>query len=345
MFQINDIESVRGLKDDLPSGYSCIGGSSLCLPSSNVTQIREEHIYVASKNVSSDSEYRAAYNGVKIKPNGDVTITYQYGYTEALITYEKCTDVIEQDNKACSGADKFSVDKVVIYYGAINRSSSPVSKTFSSSKYYSEGDIIRISVIIDFMTEAQEQDDDGTYQYTGQYSPQFCTISYGGQSCTESVTNRVISYEKEMSITLCEKYDKNKTCTQKDYVVTKGDTTTPRIYKGSLSGSNTYNKAFVATNIVAEVDSDDASSGVSQLISETIIPVLLAVLGVLALVTSVTLGYQIVKSADEPELRSEKIKKLRNILIGLAAVAIVLIAYEPAYEFAKKLITNQQSGK
>ena len=68
---------------------------------------------------------------------------------------------------------------------------------------------------------------------------------------------------------------------------------------------------------------------VDNLIYDTIIPVLITILLILAGVTIAVEGYKIVKSADEPQERQERIKHLRNILIGIGIAMLLLFVIEP----------------
>lgn len=91
---------------------------------------------------------------------------------------------------------------------------------------------------------------------------------------------------------------------------------------------------------VVIIDNEEAkkvmSSEVENMIYDTIIPVLLTVLGIAATVAVVLLGYQIIKTSDEPQERAEKIAKLKNILVGLVLAFGILIAAEPIMEFVER---------
>ena len=59
---------------------------------------------------------------------------------------------------------------------------------------------------------------------------------------------------------------------------------------------------------------------------------------IVAGVTLAMLGYQIVKSADDPQERKEKISRLRGILIGVAIALLLLFIIEPAKKFITKFL-------
>lgn len=82
----------------------------------------------------------------------------------------------------------------------------------------------------------------------------------------------------------------------------------------------------------------DATSDIEKIIFDTVIPALLLVLGLAAAVTLCALGYQIVKEADDASQRSENIQRIRNILIGIVAAFVILMAMEPFIKLMEKLI-------
>jgi len=82
----------------------------------------------------------------------------------------------------------------------------------------------------------------------------------------------------------------------------------------------------------------DKSKGIVQdFVVEDIIPVLIIILGIAAALTITILGYQIVKSADEPQERREKITRLKGILVGLGIAFLLLFAAKPAIKLIERL--------
>ena len=57
---------------------------------------------------------------------------------------------------------------------------------------------------------------------------------------------------------------------------------------------------------------------VSDIVMSIVMPVLYAVIGVFLVVKGAILGFQIVKAADEPQVRQEKIGALKWLVIGVA---------------------------
>lgn len=76
-------------------------------------------------------------------------------------------------------------------------------------------------------------------------------------------------------------------------------------------------------------------ANVEEIIYDTVIPALLGVLGIAAIVSCTILGYQIVKSADEPQERADKVKRLKQILFGIAIAFLLLMAVEPITNLIK----------
>ncbi len=60
---------------------------------------------------------------------------------------------------------------------------------------------------------------------------------------------------------------------------------------------------------------------VSNIVYTTILPIIWAVLGLILVIKGSMLGVQIVKSADEPQVRQEKIGSLKWLVIGVAIAA------------------------
>ena len=78
---------------------------------------------------------------------------------------------------------------------------------------------------------------------------------------------------------------------------------------------------------------DGAWEMVSNIVNNTLMPIIYAALGLFLLVKGAHLGMQIVKAADEPQVRQEKIGSLKWLVIGVAiafgvaVLADVLIDY------------------
>ena len=115
------------------------------------------------------------------------------------------------------------------------------------------------------------------------------------------------------------------------------------VFQGNYTNQSSLNVTPTLSGykvVVGDTKSAEAGEGVENLLYDTIIPALLIILGLTAAVTIAVLGTQIIKSSDEASERSEKIKQLRNILIGLAIAFIILFAIEPVSELVNRLMEN-----
>lgn len=79
---------------------------------------------------------------------------------------------------------------------------------------------------------------------------------------------------------------------------------------------------------------------IGEIVSGTVMPIIYAVLGLFLVVKGAILGVQIVKSADEPQVRQEKIGSLKWLVIGVAVaflaagvVHVVMNFFEGQFSF------------
>ena len=177
---------------------------------------------------------------------------------------------------------------------------------------------------------------DGAESYTGFYLPLYCNADSGipncgaGQSVSEQrnllVSKRIEALGTSLGLAkgsyLTSYYDKRQL-----------------VYNANMGINNSFSLGGGADAVLVKIDNttvNGAATGIESMIYDTIIPVLWVLLGICAVVTCTVLGYQIVKSADEAQERQDKIKSLRNILIGLAMAALILFAAEPIINFINK---------
>ena len=88
---------------------------------------------------------------------------------------------------------------------------------------------------------------------------------------------------------------------------------------------------FNLVNLLAEAPT--SHEGVNNLLAQaegivqTILNIIYVVLGLFLVVKGALLGVQIVKAADEPQVRQEKIGSLKWLVIGIAiAYAVTIVA-------------------
>ena len=70
----------------------------------------------------------------------------------------------------------------------------------------------------------------------------------------------------------------------------------------------------------------DALETVKGIVNNVVLPIIYAVLGLFLVVKGALLGVQIVKAADEPQVRQEKIGSLKWLVIGIAIAFAVTYA-------------------
>lgn len=328
---INNIESKVRALDTSDFETNCSGQSSSpikCLSASSMIPQEDDKV----------TEYKqgSINNGATLNTRGKFTLKYQYGYTEILIYVEKCTG-IDSGGYKCKD---FKPDSIIHFSGTKTKDNTTVySKEISLDNYYNDGDIIRVSIIYELATT---YDDNFFY-------PQFCNVVSKINNCTTDRVNndgyallpnaRVEGYTSSKNTVegFVDKAHISASQIKIDYDSKK------LIYKGleteKIEGKSNTKLKFA--NIVVRIEDTHDDTEIESIVYGTVIPALLAVLGVCAVVTSTVLGYKIVKSADDPGERQEKIKSLRNILIGLAAAALVLLAARPVQSFVEKLISKQ----
>ena len=88
-------------------------------------------------------------------------------------------------------------------------------------------------------------------------------------------------------------------------------------------------KEFVAKDLIknniSDIENDELDSVVqkiSDVVYDTIMPIIWVVLTVFLVVKGTLLGVQIVKAADEPQVRQEKIGSLKWLVIGVGVAAL-----------------------
>ena len=83
-----------------------------------------------------------------------------------------------------------------------------------------------------------------------------------------------------------------------------------------LADGNNINTSGISDSGIKGVMDD-----VLGIVTGTIMPVIYVVLGLFLIVKGALLGVQIVKAADEPQVRQEKISSLKWLIIGIAIAA------------------------
>ena len=313
----------------------------------------------APQTQKSDIIYSDAnFGSVTVTNMGAITITYLYGYSELMILATRCKDY-NSDNSAC---DQFEAkyDVVLHVSGDYNAThgKGAASKQFHLLDYFDYEEIIEVKIITSFMHSAF------VGSYSGEYNLLYCNVeAYPGAECSLSF-GQTINMKSSVARTqnfICNgdtrwEYDANWAQSQGgkkgNYYTDRGRVNTScSSYLSDMSlkfsgkkytvfGSS-LNNSTAGKVVYIKVDNSkvsDSSGDVTDLIYDTIIPALIAILIVIAGISCAVLGYKIVKSADEPQERQDSVKRLRNILIGIAIALVLLFGAEPFTNFIKRFI-------
>jgi len=312
---------------------------------------------------------------ITISKNGEIKVEYKYGISEILVYVEKCLNLTDAGDgcKSWDNASKHVIHVSGDYTKRVVKDNKWVIDTWGSKiihlfEYFDYSDLLKVSIITDFATADNFKNDcDGTKEKNcavtssnydtfhdvyndGFFYPSFCNADAGITNCTEEKegifdTKLMDRKKARLSSARVEGYTYDNVKIQ-GFVEGLGVPSDAihyadnkrLIYAGNASQ---VNKNYAIMEVVVLVDNtmvDGASGDVETIIFDTIIPALLVILGIAAGVSIAVLGYQIVKSADEPQERQDKIRRLRNILIGLALAFVVLLVAEPITDFVKQWI-------
>lgn len=285
--------------------------------------------------------YVEATGSVTITNSSSVIIEYKYGIPEAVIKIERCSVYMDEHSTVL---DSDKIDKavncggfeggttIIHVSGSLNATPDKgnAKKTIHLFKEgFSYDEIVRIQVITDFFEDANTK------------NVEYCNRDKNGiEGCNSdksiaynNVRDRFSSLTKNIKF-----FDTN----QLIYT-----------YPGSSAGAALPSSSWLAFKLieksgetysehstaVTKVDNSDFSTEtIDDMIYDDIIPVLIGVLIIAAGISIAVLGYQIVKSADEDQERHDKIKRLRNILIGIGIALLLLFAIEPMAKVVERFL-------
>ena len=303
---------------------------------------------------------------IKANHYGAITIEYKYGFSELMVVATECSLYYDSTHNQITNGDLTDAVscgnfngtvKIIHMSGDYNRDASGVkSKTIHLYDYFGAGKIAQVQLIFSFMKSTT-----GASDNTGLYYPLYCSVDNNTQNCKQSsgqsksdiTSDARVRYFAETVLGSSKKYDV--TYTDRRYLVyqnevpeacTKDSQCTDELRR---QVKNTYvelnkNDATPKNTLYIQIDNSKMEGGASEiedLVYDTIIPVLITILFIAAGVSIAVLGYKIVKSADEPQERREKIVRLRNILIGIAIALLLLFAANPAVNFIKGIIEEK----
>lgn len=284
---------------------------------------------------------------VTITKNGEVKIEYANGYNEFIIYAEECKEYEYEGtgkNRKRTGVCKnevYGVNKQIIFTsGNYRRKDQDVgTKSVHLYKYYDYDAVVKVSVFVNFAKNSDGNNyansldpADLTVNNTGFYAPLYCDEAGSVKNCQNverlgTVEDRLANLQSGIGIT-----NAQLVYTDRMYLVYYGDGVS-NDYANNGSGAIANIKVFVDNTAVT-----GASDEVNDIVFDTIVPALIAILGIAGGVSIAVLGYQIVKSADEPQERQQKISNLKNILIGIGVALLLLLVSDKATAFIKKWI-------
>ena len=250
-------------------------------------------------------------------------------------------------------------------------------KTVNLYPAFGVKDLVRVSVITEFATEPNPANDSSDLEYkynynkidgdsesynAGFYKPMYCNINLNTPNCYYEEFRSNIFDDKKLGsqfapsrrvVTFAETSTSSdglgKNASQYTVhnlggaVIYQGytHTKTPAVSNDVVSFDVAMADEYVVQDVIVKVDNAAVKKSEDEILStvyDTVIPALLVAVSLLALVTCTVLGYKIVKSADEPQERQEKISRLKNILIGIAIAYVILFSFEPVVEFVKGML-------
>ena len=307
-------------------------------------------------------------NLISIK-NSEGKFIEKYSWKDAVACY---SDDFDGETTIIHASGKYNKKAI----GKSNVSAEESSTTTVHLNEYGIGvdEIVRVQVVYDFISTAMTRDlTTGYVANTGAYVPVYCNMDSGMNNCLAiandgrpQASQNILSSERlkyfaqNNGITSYKEYHTDKT-----WLVYSGDyieiqekaycqgTCKSEKEKGTIANdddrmaylqrynqfSNINNKEDNMVHIkIGNSSYDSAEQDLKDVMTDDVIPVLMILLGIAAGLSISVLGYQIVKSADEPQERQDKIKRLKNILIGIGVAFLLLFAAKPAIKFIERLM-------
>lgn len=90
--------------------------------------------------------------------------------------------------------------------------------------------------------------------------------------------------------------------------------------------------ALIHSSTSLSATSNKGYNTLNSFFKKNLQPIIMVVVGAMFLIGAITTGMSIVKSGDEPEVRSAEIKKLVGLITGLIAIELILFFYEEIIE-------------
>ena len=286
------------------------------------------------KEKDGDYKYEGGNGSVTVTPKGAIILKYKYGFPEAVIRIDRCSEYRDDRGQAvksdelekatmCNG---FNGGTLLIHVSGtintkINSDGSVAEEGEKTIHFFKEGltydEIVQVRVQTAFFDS--RKDTDATAPAVA-----YCNNDMNGiKGCDSSKTIAYYSIKSRYGSYI--KSDSQiKFFDQKQLIYEYAGQSNS---EGWVQINRSYGDGKIG---FIRIDNSDFSTlAMDKMIYDDIIPLLIGVLVVAAGVSVMVLGYQIVKSADEDQERHDKIKRLRNILIGIGIALLLLFAIEP----------------
>lgn len=299
----------------------------------------------AASPIEKNEEYKyteGALGSVTVTDKGSVIVEYKYGIPEIVIQVQRCADYRDGDTQTITDGsiedaeycNQFSNEITIIHVsGDLNENPTKGNETKTVhlfKKGFTYYEILNIQVQTAF--------------FASEAVPTMihCNKEMSGATCQDYDKNTQIGGIAYKSIQ--NRYGKNvKAEMDKDQIIYQYPGESGAAPSNKWLDLKWYNsKGEVGssyTSMCVRVDNSDFSTLViDEMIYDDIIPLLIGVLVIAAGVSLAVLGYQIVKSADEDQERHDKIKRLRNILIGLGIAILLLFVIEPLSKVVERFL-------
>lgn len=243
---------------------------------------------------SAKANYDPEKNFVSVsvsKQNITVSVTYQRGFSKERANYYWCIND-NFGNANCAGAQNNSYETKMNY---VNLSGSQEGTFAQGDASYADNNLTTQTFVVpkesDFILKNLSSYEDQTFTLYVEHW--FCAIR------NEVTVDGVTEYNG------CSYYDQEKSRSETEVSVSINDLINDR--------DLTYNKE--------DIEDEDVKSlmtKIENIVNTVVLPIIWTILGFFLIIKGTMLGIQIVKSADEPQIRQEKVGALKWLVIGVA---------------------------
>ena len=273
---------------------------------------------------------------LKLTDKGNVTISVANGVTLSGLQLFYIVPIVTEagtqllcpgnaDNictRAKSLSDVSSNWKDTARVGTLNFSGSSINNVFEKSSSSRGGEIYSGFNIFDEMSStysslAKTLVDDGDPYPPGIYVTSVFTVSYIPSGKSESVTYNVNGRIREFEFTS---------------IGNTGDSAASSHSVSYVIGTTTVNTVSNIAALITQTETKENSkmrSEFMEIFNKYVKPIAYAVIGIMFVVTGTMTVITIVKSSDEPEVRSAGIKRLIVLVTGAVVVFLVIALFEP----------------